>query len=150
MNRWGYGVPQRLQRISPDVALQYKEWTIPQGVSPPRSNCDLRVRTKIRQRITSAQLTHHHHHNRPPSAWTHSTCTTTPTSSPTPASSPPTAGSNLLLPISANISSLLVKARVSVWAWSMIPHRPNQKNPPDPPPLPKSLKLTRRLRRFFN
>ncbi|KAM0805978.1 cytochrome P450 [Usnea florida] len=29
--RWGYGVPQRLQRISPDVALQYKEWTIPKG-----------------------------------------------------------------------------------------------------------------------
>ena len=28
----GYGTSHRLQRISPDVALQYREWTIPAGV----------------------------------------------------------------------------------------------------------------------
>ena len=31
--RWGYGVTQRLQRISPDVALKYGDYTIPKGVS---------------------------------------------------------------------------------------------------------------------
>ena len=30
--RWGYGVTGRLQRISPDVVLQYKDWEIPPGV----------------------------------------------------------------------------------------------------------------------
>jgi len=29
--RYSYGVPSRLQRISPDVALQYGKWTIPPG-----------------------------------------------------------------------------------------------------------------------
>lgn len=31
--RWGYGVTERLQRISPDVALKYGGYTIPKGVS---------------------------------------------------------------------------------------------------------------------
>ena len=31
--RWGYGVSERLQRISPDVALKYGDYTIPKGVS---------------------------------------------------------------------------------------------------------------------
>ena len=29
--RWSYGVTMRLQRISPDVPLQYQKWTIPPG-----------------------------------------------------------------------------------------------------------------------
>lgn len=29
--RWGNGVPHRLQRISPDLPIQYKEYTIPKG-----------------------------------------------------------------------------------------------------------------------
>ena len=29
--RWSYGVTQRLQRISPDIALRYGEWVIPKG-----------------------------------------------------------------------------------------------------------------------
>lgn len=29
--RYSYGVPSRLQRVSPDVALQYRNWTIPSG-----------------------------------------------------------------------------------------------------------------------
>lgn len=29
--RYSYGVPSRVQRISPDVALQYGKWTIPAG-----------------------------------------------------------------------------------------------------------------------
>lgn len=29
--RYSYGVPSRIQRISPDVALQYGKWTIPPG-----------------------------------------------------------------------------------------------------------------------
>lgn len=35
--RWGYGVTERLQRISPDVALKYGDYIIPKGVSslPP-------------------------------------------------------------------------------------------------------------------
>ena len=32
--RWGYGVTSRLQRISPDVALEYGGLTIPKGVRP--------------------------------------------------------------------------------------------------------------------
>ncbi len=35
IKRWGYGVTQRLERISPDAALQYKNWTIPPGVRSP-------------------------------------------------------------------------------------------------------------------
>lgn len=31
----GHGVVHRLQRISPDIALQYKEWTIPVNVGEP-------------------------------------------------------------------------------------------------------------------
>ncbi len=30
--RWGYGVTERLQRISPDVALKYGDYIIPKGV----------------------------------------------------------------------------------------------------------------------
>ena len=33
--RWGYGVTERLQRISPDVALKYGDYTIPKGVRTP-------------------------------------------------------------------------------------------------------------------
>ena len=33
--RWGYGVTQRLQRLSPDVALKYGNYTIPKDVSAP-------------------------------------------------------------------------------------------------------------------
>ena len=29
--RWGYGVTERLQRISPDVALKFHNWVIPPG-----------------------------------------------------------------------------------------------------------------------
>lgn len=32
--RWGYGVTERLQRVSPDVALKYGDYIIPKGVSP--------------------------------------------------------------------------------------------------------------------
>lgn len=32
--RWGYGVTERLQRISPDVPLKYGDFIIPTGVSP--------------------------------------------------------------------------------------------------------------------
>lgn len=32
VNSVGNGVTHRLQRISPDIALQYKEWTIPINV----------------------------------------------------------------------------------------------------------------------
>ena len=36
VSRWGYGVPHRLQRLFPDIALQYKDWTIPKNVSSTR------------------------------------------------------------------------------------------------------------------
>lgn len=32
--RMGHGVMHRLQRISPDTALQFNQWTIPKGASP--------------------------------------------------------------------------------------------------------------------
>ena len=32
VNRIGYGFPHRMQRVSPDVALQFHDWTIPVGV----------------------------------------------------------------------------------------------------------------------
>ena len=36
--RWSYGVTQRLQRISPDVALKYGDYVIPKGVSNTSSS----------------------------------------------------------------------------------------------------------------
>lgn len=35
--RWGYGVTERLQRVSPDEALTFNDWTIPPGVGSSRA-----------------------------------------------------------------------------------------------------------------
>ena len=38
MQRLSYGVMHRLPRISPDVAIQYKQYTIPPGIPVGMSN----------------------------------------------------------------------------------------------------------------
>lgn len=53
VNSVGHGVTHRLQRLSPDVALQYKEWTIPVNVGQPTMILRATVHTSWWTHVTS-------------------------------------------------------------------------------------------------
>ena len=99
----------RIPRISPDVALQYKQWTIPPGVSPNSDLTGIYTFTQIWSQDCACRYQ---------SACQHISCTRILSYTKSRTSLFPSVGSGTLIPSWKGIWFPLQRDPVTAWEWS--------------------------------